>query len=88
MTPDDPRHGTANGYGNLKCRCDACREAWRQYEPSRAAQERYRRRLGMQPAKRGRTHGIRATYVHGCRCDECREADRRYRADFRKRVAA
>ena len=25
----DPRHGTANGYNNLLCRCDDCREAWR-----------------------------------------------------------
>jgi hypothetical protein len=29
MNDDDPRHGTVNGYGNLKCRCDRCREAWR-----------------------------------------------------------
>ena len=27
MTADDPRHGTANGYGNLKCRCQECRAA-------------------------------------------------------------
>jgi hypothetical protein len=26
--PDDPRHGTVNGYSNLKCRCDRCRAAW------------------------------------------------------------
>lgn len=26
--PDDPRHGTTGGYGNHKCRCDRCREAW------------------------------------------------------------
>lgn len=25
--PDDPRHGTRNGYGNLRCRCDRCRQA-------------------------------------------------------------
>lgn len=23
----DPRHGTLNGYGNYRCRCDACTEA-------------------------------------------------------------
>lgn len=23
----DPRHGTANGYQNLRCKCDACTEA-------------------------------------------------------------
>ena len=27
LSPDDPRHGTANGYSNLGCRCAACREA-------------------------------------------------------------
>lgn len=25
--PDDPRHGTLNGYSNLKCRCSRCRAA-------------------------------------------------------------
>jgi hypothetical protein len=29
--PDDPRHGTDNGYKNLGCRCDRCTEAWRVY---------------------------------------------------------
>ena len=34
LAPDDPRHGTTNGYGNLKCRCRPCRDAWnaKQYE--------------------------------------------------------
>lgn len=38
--PDDPRHGTINGYNNLKCRCDRCRAAnteavrkWREERP-------------------------------------------------------
>lgn len=26
--PDDPRHGTVNGYSNHKCRCDRCRANW------------------------------------------------------------
>ncbi len=25
--PTDPRHGTHNGYTNLRCRCEPCREA-------------------------------------------------------------
>lgn len=29
--PDDPRHGSANGYGNLRCRCDRCTAAWAVY---------------------------------------------------------
>lgn len=24
----DPRHGTNNGYTNLRCHCDRCRAAW------------------------------------------------------------
>lgn len=28
----DPVHGTPNGYGNHRCRCDRCREAWRDYQ--------------------------------------------------------
>lgn len=26
--PADPRHGSANGYSNLNCRCQPCRDAW------------------------------------------------------------
>jgi hypothetical protein len=29
--PDDPRHGTNNGYTNLGCGCDKCREAHNAY---------------------------------------------------------
>lgn len=32
---------------------------------------------------RGRTHGLRATYVDGCRCDDCRSANRDYHAQRR-----
>lgn len=28
---DDSRHGTANGYNNLKCRCRPCTDAWAAY---------------------------------------------------------
>jgi hypothetical protein len=35
LAPDDPRHGTTNGYGNYGCRCEACcranTEAMRDY---------------------------------------------------------
>ncbi len=29
--PVDPRHGTVNGYSNLRCRCDRCRAAQTEY---------------------------------------------------------
>lgn len=32
LTADDPRHGTNNGYGNLKCRCQPCRDAHAEYQ--------------------------------------------------------
>jgi hypothetical protein len=38
-TPDDPRHGTANGYVNHGCRCQPCRDA------NAAAMREYRARL-------------------------------------------
>lgn len=31
LSPDDQRHGTENGYVNLRCRCDRCREAHATY---------------------------------------------------------
>lgn len=32
LAVDDPRHGTANAYNNLGCRCDACRAAGSAYQ--------------------------------------------------------
>lgn len=55
----DPRHGTHNGYGNLKCRCDACREAnseWYANGPGAALKWAYRARL----VERGKTTGAPA----------------------------
>lgn len=28
LAPNDPRHGTANGYSNRGCHCQPCRDAW------------------------------------------------------------
>jgi len=44
---DDPRHGTDNGYSNLRCRCDRCREA------HRVLHMKWRRSVGI-PARRYR----------------------------------
>lgn len=30
LAPNDPRHGTVNGYTNLRCRCSRCRKAHRE----------------------------------------------------------
>lgn len=76
--PDDPRHGTTNGYTNLKCRCQRCRDAW-------SATSRYRR------AKRALTpddprHGRYTTYSnHSCRCPACLAAHLVARQAYRQR---
>jgi len=31
LAPNDPRHGTVNGYSNCFCRCERCRAVWRRY---------------------------------------------------------
>lgn len=63
--PDDPRHGTPNGYTHAKCRCDRCRKAHadqnRNYRPAR------RELTATDPR-----HGTRMGYILGCRCDACR----------------
>lgn len=41
----DPRHGTQNGYTNLKCRCQFCRDAWATYHHARGYQTKYRDKL-------------------------------------------
>lgn len=48
--PTDKRHGTARGY-QLKCRCDACKEAGREYS-RRQKQREYERY--MEKAREGR----------------------------------
>lgn len=43
MLKDDRRHGTNNGYQNLKCRCEPCRSAHAEYYYSGAGAEGMRR---------------------------------------------
>lgn len=79
----DPRHGTANGYGNLKCRCGACRAAWA--EKCRVRRERRQAKLkaGLSVV----THGNGATYTnHGCRCRPCTDAHTRDRREWARRA--
>jgi hypothetical protein len=54
--PEDPRHGTPNGYGNLRCRCPRCTKAntdWiaeiRQQHPDYLAAQRTRQRAARIP---------------------------------------
>ncbi len=65
--PEDPRHGTTNGYGNLGCRCERCRAAHRERHAGYIARVRAEGRV------LGR-HGSTVAYDTGCRCDVCRDA--------------
>lgn len=67
LPPDDPRHGTSNGYGNLRCRCEACRRG------NRLQHAEYMSRVRASGQPRGE-HGGRVAYDSGCRCDVCRDA--------------
>jgi hypothetical protein len=63
----DPRHGSNNGYSNLGCRCQHCRQAW-----ARTYQER-RERKRSEPTPVD-AHGTVSGYSYwGCRCAKCTE---------------
>lgn len=40
LAPDDPRHGTANGYNNWNCRCPACTTAKTTAQKTKRAKRR------------------------------------------------
>lgn len=79
MAPDDPRHGTVNGYVNLKCRCQPCRDAWaakcRDLKMRRRSEVVLGRKIRTGPLVGEPVHGKASTYGNwGCRCDECQAA--------------
>ena len=45
LSANDPRHGTTNGYNNIKCRCAACRSAHNAYCASSRAKKTDQRAL-------------------------------------------
>ena len=78
---DDPRHGSLNGYTNLRCRCDECRAA------NTAYQLGWSRRMGYKPlAVDAPQHGTLGGYTnYSCRCDECRAANNAQQIDYMRR---
>lgn len=84
LKPGDPRHGTSNGYGNLGCRCDECREANRQNHARYMATVR---KTGQLTGKEV-VHGTPYRYDVGCRCNKCREAHNLKSRETKKRLRA
>lgn len=79
----DPRHGTPNGYNNLRCRCRACQDAWA--AEVRDYQVRRRGTLSPDDHRHGTYNGYRN---YGCRCDPCRAANAAYARDYYRRKHA
>jgi hypothetical protein len=74
LSPDDKRHGTVNGYSNLACRCQRCRDAWA-LETTEA-----RKRRNARIAEAEVEHGSHSTYINWlCRCAACKQAHRERR---------
>jgi hypothetical protein len=77
----DPRHGTLNGYFNLRCRCEKCRTTNAGY------QRRLRATRHLPPGDP--RHGTNNGYVnYCCRCDRCRTANSATRRRWRTGVAS
>lgn len=67
LTFNDPRHGTATGYGNNRCRCRPCTHAWAEYSVT----ARHKRRATGLPDGDPR-HGTDNGYSnYGCRSTTC-----------------
>ena len=82
LDPDDPRHGTVNGYGNLRCRCEACREA----NSNHHREYMLRVVASGELATPGALHGTSYRYDVGCRCPECRAAHNAKSRDTKRRL--
>ncbi len=75
-------HGLS-GYTNTRCRCDVCRDAWRDY----IAEMRLIR--AERPIPKRVQHGNANTYSnHGCRCEACTAAASALRLAYRRRKKA
>jgi hypothetical protein len=75
----DPRHGTANGYGNLGCRGPDCTAAWARYHYDLEAKPRPP--LDPDDPRHGTSSGYR---WWKCRCAECMG----YNAEIARRAYA
>lgn len=65
-----PDHGKISTYTNHKCRCDECREAWREYSRSY-----YRRKPEVARAKRQRSYSEWREFALGYLGGKCQVCD-------------
>jgi len=80
----DDRHGTLNGYINLKCRCmDCCKANTQDWLQRRNA--RKERGLPVGDHRHGTLNGYNNW---GCRCDDCTRANRDYSRSRNRRVSS
>ena len=79
----DPRHGTNNGYQNLRCRCRPCTDAFAAY----TLVKHHARRGSLAPgdSRHGTYNGYRN---YGCRCVDCKAASAAYARDYYSRQRA
>lgn len=94
-TGDEAWHGTTNGYGYHKCRCERCKAANTKYlgglkraritkrreaDAAAGAGPNPMRGTGLEP-----WHGTTNGYdYHDCRCDRCRAAQQQYSSAYFK----
>jgi hypothetical protein len=70
--PDDPRHGTQNGYCNHGCRCQRCRASNAAYQQGARQRRQDFIDAGRVP---DHVHGTENGYGnYRCRCDPCTKA--------------
>jgi hypothetical protein len=79
----DPRHGTDNGYTNLRCPCDDCRAAHTEYFRT-VTRPRLRAKGLIADDPRHGTYNAYTNY--GCRCPRCIAANTEYTRDYVKRM--
>lgn len=89
LPADDARHGTANGYNNYGCRCEACTNAIREYNVPRNRAWRHRtgrfKPRAVYLAEIEAAHGTESRYKR-CHCDECRAGSAAARRERRRKA--
>ena len=84
--PEDPRHGTMNGYSNLSCRCDSCKATAKEFNAMAKVKRFTKPKTGEE-----HWHGTYNGYHnYNCRCGPCtadntlRSKELRYKSLIRK----